>query len=108
MTAPTHSTQRVVSELVGQTRALGEALIVRESLEAALERLQASGSIHAYRVKMPSSHTLEALLTVSFEVYGDLQRVAALTEPLDALSTDNVTVLPYATFPEVSPALEHI
>jgi hypothetical protein len=103
MTFPTHSTQNVVTELINHTQAFGEVLVVREQVEAALERLKASGQILNYAIKLPNSRTLEALLTVPFEVYRDLSRVAALTEPLDALSTDAVTVLPYATFPDLLP-----
>jgi hypothetical protein len=98
MTAP-HSTQYVVSELLSHTEAHGQALVVRELVEEVLEQQQATGQILTSRVTIVSARTIEVLITITPEIYSDLRKIAALTEPLVLLSTDTVTVVPYATFP---------
>lgn len=100
MTATTYNTQHVVSELLSHTQAYSEALLIREHLGTLLEGLQTSNQILSYQITLVSARTLEVLIVVPLEVCRDSQRLADLTQPLDALSTDTVTVAPYATFPD--------
>jgi hypothetical protein len=100
MTAMTYNTQHVVSELLSHTQAYSEALLIREHLGTLLEGLQTLNQILSYHVTLVSARTIEVLIVVPLEVCRDSQHLADLTQPLDALSTDTVTVAPYATFPE--------
>jgi hypothetical protein len=91
--------EMIESEFASHTQALAEAFAIREALETKLEGLKSLNQILEYTVKLVSFLTVEVLITVSLEIYSDLRKIAVLTEPLAELSTQHVTVVPYATFP---------
>ena len=102
MTAPYRSVQDVAFEIAQHTQSFAELVVVREQLEAQLERMKRDELILSYTLTAPKEGRLEVVYSVPFEICRDLERVAALSQPLDALGTERVRVVTYATFPDES------